>query len=518
MMEINNLTIIKKKDNRTLIDNFNFILHKGDKVAIIGEEGNGKSTLIKAIYDRSLIEEYCNVKGTINTNNCKVGYLKQSLDEDSMNDEVMNFFLKDGLTGEIDFDMYNNIEKIYSLFSKLNINKNVLDDNRIIKTLSGGEKVKLQLVKLLLDDPDVLLLDEPSNDLDINTLLWLEDFIKESNKAIIFISHDEMLLENVSTHIIHLEQVNKKSVPRHTICKMNYADYVLNRELSINKQNQLASKEKKQFDEKMDRWRKIYQRVDHEQATISRQDPHGGYLLKKKMHSVKAQGKMLEKERENLTQKVDKEEAINMLFDYEVDLPKNKVLYNKELKPLKVGDRILCKDASLLIKASDHLVIIGNNGTGKTTLLKYIYNELKDSEYKVGYMPQNYEDVLEEDKSVIDYVCPSLDKELRTKALTFLGSNKFKEEEMIGNIENLSGGQKAKLLLIKLILDKSQILVLDEPTRNLSPLSNPVIRGILREYKGCIISVSHDRKYIDEVCNKIYELNQENLNVIFKDN
>ena len=241
MMEINNLTIIKKKDNRTLIDNFNFILHKGDKVAIIGEEGNGKSTLIKAIYDRSLIEEYCNVKGTINTNNCKVGYLKQSLDEDSMNDEVMNFFLKDSVTGEIDFDMYNNIEKIYSLFSKLNINKNVLDDNRIIKTLSGGEKVKLQLVKLLLDDPDVLLLDEPSNDLDINTLLWLEDFIKESNKAIIFISHDEMLLENVSTHIIHLEQVNKKSVPRHTICKMNYADYVLNRELSINKQNQLAS-------------------------------------------------------------------------------------------------------------------------------------------------------------------------------------------------------------------------------------------------------------------------------------
>ena len=112
MMEINNLTIIKKKDNRTLIDNFNFILHKGDKVAIIGEEGNGKSTLIKAIYDRSLIEEYCNVKGTINTNNYKVGYLKQSLDEDSVNDEVMNFFLKDSVTGEIDFDMYNNIEKI----------------------------------------------------------------------------------------------------------------------------------------------------------------------------------------------------------------------------------------------------------------------------------------------------------------------------------------------------------------------------------------------------------------------
>ena len=286
----------------------------------------------------------------------------------------------------------------------------------------------------------------------------------------------------------------------------------------INKQNQLAFKEKKQFDEKMEKWRKIYQRVDHEQATISRQDPHGGYLLKKKMHSIKSQEKMLEKEKENLTQKVDKEEAINMLFDYEISLPKNKVLYNKEIKPLKINDRVLCKDASIQIKASDHIVIIGNNGTGKTTLLKHIHNELKNSDYKVGYMPQNYGDVLNEDMTVIDYVCPSLDKENRTKALTFLGSNKFKEEEMTSKIENLSGGQKAKLLLIKLILDKSQVLVLDEPTRNLSPLSNPVIRSILKEYKGCIVSVSHDRKYIDEVCNKIYELNKEKINVVFKDN
>lgn len=518
MMEINNLTIIKKKDNRTLIENFNFILHKGDKVAIIGEEGNGKSTLIKAIYNKKLVEEYCDIKGTININNCKVGYLEQSLSDDIINDEVMNFFLKDNLTGEIDFDMYNNIEKIYSVFSKLNINRSILDDNRIIKTLSGGEKVKLQLAKLLIDDPDVLLLDEPSNDLDINTLLWLEDFINESNKAIIFISHDEALLENVSTHIIHLEQINKKSVPKHTICKLNYADYVEGRELTINKQNQIAAKEKKQFDEKMDKWRKIYQRVDHEQATISRQDPHGGFLLKKKMHSVKAQGKMLEKEKENLTKKVDREEAINMLFDYQINLPKNKVLYNKEIKPLKVGDKILCKDASLLIKASDHIVIIGNNGTGKTTLLKQIHNELKTSNYRIGYMPQNYEDVLNLNETVINYVCPSLDKEERTKALTFLGSNKFKEEEMINKIENLSGGQKAKLLLIKLILDKSEVLILDEPTRNLSPLSNPVIRKMLREYKGCIVSVSHDRKYIDEVCNKVYEMNEEKLSVIFKDN
>ena len=187
MMEINNLRIIKKKDNRTLIDNFNFILHKGDKVAIIGEEGNGKSTLLKALYNKNLVEEYCNISGVINTNNFKVGYLEQVLSEDIQNEEVMNYFLRDINTGELDYSLYNDIEKVYSIFSKLNINKSLLEDNRIIRTLSGGEKVKLQLTKILLDDPDVLLLDEPSNDLDIETLLWLEDFIKESNKAIVYI-------------------------------------------------------------------------------------------------------------------------------------------------------------------------------------------------------------------------------------------------------------------------------------------------------------------------------------------
>ncbi len=515
MMEINNLKITKKKDNRVLIDNFNFILHKGDKVAIIGEEGNGKSTLLKAIYNKELIEDYCNIKGNINLNNYKIGYLEQIINEDLQNEEIINYFLKDKVTGEIDYSLYNDIEKVYGIFSKLSIDKSLLETSNLIKNLSGGEKVKLQLAKILLEDPDILLLDEPSNDLDIETLIWLEDFIKESNKAIVFISHDETLLENTSTHIIHIEQINKKSIAKHTICKMNYKDYIENRELLINRQNQIANKEKKQFDEKIDKWRKIYQRVDHEQSTISRQDPHGGYLLKKKMHSVKAQGKMLEKEKENLTKKVDKEEAINMFFDYDVFLPKNKIIYNKVISPLKINERILSKEAKITIKAEEHLVLIGKNGSGKTTLLKQIYEELKDSEYKVGYMPQNYDDILENSKKVIDYVCPSLDKEERTKALTFLGSNKFKEEEMNDKIENLSGGQKAKLILIKNILDKNEILILDEPTRNLSPLSNPIIRNILKNYKGCIISVSHDRKYIDEVCNKVYELNKENLKEIF---
>ena len=129
-------------------------------------------------------------------------------------------------------------------------------------------------------------------------------------------------------------------------------------------------------------------------------------------------------------------------------------------------------------------------------------------------MPQNYNDKLELDSSVIEFVCKDRDKDNLTLARTFLGCMKFSEEEMEGKIAELSGGQKAKLLLVKLILDKSQILILDEPTRNLSPLSNPVVRQILREYKGCIISVSHDRKFIEEVGNVVYKLDAEGLKML----
>lgn len=514
MLQIQNLNIIKKENNRTILENFNFILHNKDKVAIIGEEGNGKSTLIKAIYDFNLIKDYCYVKGNIINKGYKIGYLEQILDEKWNKENVFDYFLKANVDSEIDYSKYNETQNILSYFSKFNLDKNIINENRIMSTLSGGEKIKIQLIKILLENPDILLLDEPSNDLDIETLLWLEKFIKESNKAIVFISHDETLLEHSASTIIHLEQINKKSEAKHTICKTNYRDYIDNRAHLIDKQNQISINEKKEFNEKLQRWQKIYNRVDHEQRTISRQDPHGGFLLKKKMHCVKALGRRLEKEKSNLTKKVDTEDSINISFDYSNDLNKNKIIYSEVIKPLKMNNKVLSEEVNLTIKAKDHLVIIGKNGVGKSTLLKIIYNNLKNK-YKVGYMPQNYDDKLDLKSKVLDFICINKDKEEITKAMTFLGSLKFSEEEMNGRISELSGGQKAKLLLIKLILDKSEILILDEPTRNLSPLSNPVIRKVLKDFDGGIISISHDRKYIEEVCDIIYELNNTSLKRIY---
>lgn len=149
---------------------------------------------------------------------------------------------------------------------------------------------------------------------------------------------------------------------------------------------------------------------------------------------------------------------------------------------------------------------------GKSTLIKLIYNELKDrSDIKVGYMPQTYDEVLNNYKCVLDFVCLNASKDEITKARMLLGNMKFTKEEMTGNIKDLSNGTKAKLFLIKLVLDKCDVLILDEPTRNVSPLSNPVIRKVLKEYKGTIISISHDRKYINEVINVLYILTPNGL-------
>ena len=167
-----------------------------------------------------------------------------------------------------------------------------------------------------------------------------------------------------------------------------------------------------------------------------------------------------------------------------------------------------------LVKGS--LVLLGGEpGIGKSTLIKLIYNELKDrNDIKVGYMPQTYDDILNNYKYVLDFICPNGSKDEITKARMFLGNMKFTREEMTGKIKDLSNGTKAKLFLMKLVLDKCNVLVLDEPTRNVSPLSNPVIRKVLKEFSGTIISVSHDRKYIEEVVDSLYLLTIDGLRKI----
>lgn len=342
MIEIHNLTICHRYDLRKIIDNLTLTVKPTDKIAIIGEEGNGKSTLLKCIKDSQLIESYCEVHGEIRSKNERIGYLPQELEQKHVEKTVYEYFC------ESDAFLLATPSQLHDIAQALGNDVEMYYQTQIMSTLSGGEKIKYQLAAILLEQPSILLLDEPSNDLDISTLAWLENFIKESKIPIIYISHDETLLANTANCIVHLELVKRKTEARHTI-----------------------------------------------------------------MH--------------------------------------------------------------------------------------------------IGYMPQNYDEILDEYESPIDFLTTVGDKEDITRIRQYLGSMKFTSDEMEHSLTELSGGQRAKVFMLKMHLEGANVLLLDEPTRNFSPLSAPVVREELKNFGGAIIAVSHDRKFIQEVFDDIYLFNSTGL-------
>lgn len=506
MLQIKNLTVTHRKDLRVLIQDLNFSLNKGDKVAIIGEEGNGKSTLLKLIFDPTLIDGYAEYSGEIIKHNLCLGYLAQELPPADKTKTVYEYCSANPCF----FD--RTPKELADIAYRLGLPTDMMYSDQPVGSLSGGEKVKLQFCRILMTNPDILLLDEPSNDIDIDTLEWLEDFINSCRQPVLYVSHDETLIERTANTIIHLELVRRKTLPRHTIAKMTYQEYIKLRQTKLSRQEQIARKEQSEFEQKLEKYRQIYQRVEHEQNAISRANPGGGRLLKKKMKSVKSLGRRLERQKENMTQIPDVEQEIMLKFNEGIYVPNGKTILELELDKLQIGQRVLAKDISLFVSGPEKICIIGKNGIGKTTLLKRIADILlARQDIKAAYMPQNYEEMLDLTATPVEFLAPSGDKDEQTRIRTLLGSVKYTADEMEHSIAELSGGQKAKLLFIKMIYQNCNVLILDEPTRNFSPLSNPVIREILCSFKGCIISVSHDRKYITQVCNKTYQLTENGL-------
>lgn len=512
MLQIKNVSITYKKDLRELVSDLSFVLNDGDKVAVIGEEGNGKSTLLKLIYDSQMVEDYVEYKGEIIRNHCILGYLGQELRTSDKKRGVYEF-----LSEEESF-LESAPSELAEYAAKLHVPLELLYSEQKMDTLSGGEKVKICMLRLLCRKPDILLLDEPSNDIDIRTLQWLETLILEWRGPVLYISHDETLLERTANKIIHLEQVRKKKGARHTVTKTDYRTYVSERMDGLRKQEQLARKERSEYKKQQEKFRRIQQKVEHQQETITRQDPAGARLLKKKMHAVKSMERRFEKDFEQMTEIPDVEEAIFMKFAEVQALPPKKIVLDLSLPELRSGGRVLAKNIDLQIIGAEKVCLIGDNGAGKTTLLKQIAEQLlARTDIKAAYMPQNYEDLLGAGGS-LERVTPvtflsqgGSDEMMRVR--TFLGSLKYTADEMDHPVCELSGGQKAKLLLLKVCMSGANVLILDEPTRNFSPLSNPVVRALLKQYKGAVISASHDRKYIYEVCDRVCELTKRGIKV-----
>lgn len=511
MFQIKNVSITHKKDLKAIVKDLSFVLNDGDKAALIGEEGNGKSTLLKLLYDESLVEDYAEYTGEIIKNNVITGYLPQELSESDKSKTVYEYLSEE--------PAFWNTEpaELSAIGKHMGIPYDLLFSDQQMFHLSGGEKVKIQLIRILCRQPNLLLLDEPSNDIDIQTLQWLEDFINQFRYTVLFISHDETLLEHTANLIIHLEQLKRKTDPKHTVMKSDYKSYVERRQSGLERQELLASNERREYAKQQEKFRQIQQKVEYQQNIISRQSPHIGQLLKKKMRAIKSMERRFDKEYENMTEMPETEDAIFFRLAPNACLPNGKRVLDMEMEELAIGTRVLSSHVNLQIIGPKKVCIIGKNGAGKTTLLKEIADTLLPrTDIKAAYMPQNYEDLLNYDLTPMEYLAVTGDKEESTKIRTFLGSMKYTADEMSHPIRELSGGQKAKILLLKMSMDGSNVLILDEPTRNFSSLSNPVIRSMLQHYEGAIISISHDRKYIKEVCELVYELDQDGLHPIEK--
>ncbi len=513
MLEIRNLNIQVTKDDHELVNDLSFVLNKNDKYALIGLEGNGKSTLLKAIYDKALIP-YTTITGTIDFSNYKIGYLPQSITENWSNTTVYDYLLQKKSDSTIEQEDYLKLNKLSKVLGRIGFNLDLLSDTKLISEYSGGEIVKLGIAKILLDEPDILLLDEPTNDLDLETILFLEDFITNQELPILFISHDEALLKNTANGIIHLTQTHKKTKAITYVSKTSYNDYKSSRIRSLDSDEMIARKQRSDYKIKMRKYNQVFSRVEHLQNQAVR-NPTGGRLLKKKMKSLKSTSKRLEKEKEKFIDIPEREEAIDLYFDKNVSIPSGKTVFNINIKPLEIDNRILSNKIELLIKGNKKIAIIGMNGSGKTTLMKIIYEQnVSREDISIGYMSQNYEDIFIKDETALEFLQKDPDKKRETIIRKMMGSLHFAREEMISPIISLSGGQKAKLLFLKMVIDKNNVLLLDEPTRNLSPLSSPVIYNLLLNFKGSIICITHDRTFIENVFDEVYILDIEGLKLL----
>lgn len=507
MLTLKNITLKTIKD-RVLIQDLSMTLLKGDRLAIIGEEGNGKSTLCKLIVDAALVDHSFSISGKIEKDHIKIGYLPQSLSDSSKNQSVTQFLLSDE-EGNIDYAK----QAEYTLWiSKLHVSLPLERWDESLSQFSGGERIKIQLVKIMAQDPDLLVLDEPTNDLDLSTLRWLEDFILRSDQAILFVSHDETLLKHCANRILHLEQTQRKTLPLWTLESLSYEDYIQRRQAGLTRQTTLSNKQKAEYEKQLDHWRQIYEKVEYAQNTISRGDPAGARLLKKKIKNLKAVRDRLDNEEK--IKKPDPEEAITLFFDLKEKVYAQKCLLKDHLETLTMGDRVLSKNLELSIYGQDRIGIIGDNGSGKTTYLKHLVNSALTKGTKVGVMPQNYDLVLSMDQSPIEFLTLEKTKDEKTRIMTYLGNLKFTEEEMKQPIGSCSQGQKAKILLTSLVMGDHELLILDEPTRNLSPLTLPVIEDMLNQYHGAVLAVTHDRRFIKNVMDIVYKFSEQGIKCV----
>ena len=487
MIKINHLTITQNKDLRDLVSDLTMTIQDGEKVAIIGEEGNGKSTLLRALMGEALSD--FTIRGDIQSDLQSLAYIPQKLPEILKKKSLHDYFFFD--SADLDYSI------LYRLAEELRFDSDRFASDQEIGSLSGGEALKIQLIHELAKPFEILFLDEPSNDLDLETVDWLKSQIQKMRQTVIFISHDEDFLSQTADTIVHLRLVKHRKEAETLVEHLDYDRYSEQRKANFARQSQQAANDQRAYDKTMEKHRRVKQNV--ETALRATKDSTAGRL----------------KAAQSMTQKPLEEEQIQLFFSDIQPLPASKVLVQLEKENLSIGERILAQELRLTVRGQDKIGIIGPNGAGKSTLLAKLQQLLSAKrEISLGSMPQDYHKKLQLDLSPVAYLSQTGQKEELQKIQSHLASLNFSYPEMHHQICSLSGGQQGKLLLLDLVLRKPNFLLLDEPTRNFSPTSQPEIRKLFASYPSGLITVSHDRRFLKEVCTSLYRLTENDLEVV----
>lgn len=503
MIKINHLTITQNKDLRDLVSDLNITIQDGEKVAIIGEEGNGKSTLLRTLMGERLAD--FSIRGEIQSDLQSLAYIPQHLPEELKKKSLQDYFFLEST--DLDYSI------LYRLAEELHFDSDRFASDQKIGSLSGGEALKIQLIHELAKPFEILFLDEPSNDLDIETIDWLKGQIQKIGQTVIFISHDEDFLSQTADTIIHLRLVKHRKEAETLVEHLDYDRYSEQRRVNFARQSQQAANDQRSYDKSMEKHRRVKQNV--ETALRNTKDSTVGRLLAKKMKNVLSQEKRFEKAAQSMTQKPLEEEQIQLFFSDIVPLATSKILVRLENETLSIGERILAQGLQLTIRGQEKIGIIGPNGVGKSTLLAKLHQLLSNKrEISLGFMPQDYKKTLQLELSPVEFLSQTGHKDELQKIQSHLASLNFSYPEMHHQIHSLSGGQQGKLLLLNLVLRKPNFLLLDEPTRNFSPTSQPEIRKLFANYPGGLVTVSHDRRFLKEVCRSIYHLSENGLEVV----
>ena len=500
---------------RVLFSEMNFMVNKGDRIGLVGKNGAGKSTLLKIIHSNSGFDS-----GSVNLQKeMKVGYLSQDIDfvkGKTVIKETEKAFerikhlqaelnsLQEELVKRTDYESESYLELIntsseyehelnliggYTFHSHI---ERVLyglgfkseDLNKLTDTFSGGWRMRIELAKVLLSNPDVLLLDEPTNHLDIESIVWLENFLKSYSGAVILVSHDRTFLDQVTNRTIEI--ANSKVYDY----KASYTKYLELRKERVEQQIAIKKnqdKEIKQTEDLIDKFRYKASKAAFAQSLIKKLD---------KMERVE----------------VDVVGTKKMHFSFPESKKPGKIIIEIEQLSKSYGDKKVIQNFDFQIDRGDRLAFVGQNGQGKTTLVKC----LTDSESYQGlikpghnvdmsYFAQDQAELLDPHKRVIDVIEDVADDELRPRSRDMLGSFLFSGDDVEKKVAVLSGGERSRLALCKMLLQSSNFLILDEPTNHLDMVSKEVLKNALRLYKGTVIIVSHDRDFLIGLTNKVVE-------------